>query len=304
MPCLNTLDSQTQRDGQKLHPCCGELGPGCVISPAHDYGEPDRHLAAKYQEFGFTPVDSNQTPKHRAVTLDCEMAGVGGGLSEVILFCVADYLTGETLINSLVSPNKKVVDWRTRYSGVTQSAMAAAEAQRKTLKGWQEARHELWKYIDADTILVGHALHHDLDVLRIIHTNVVDSAILTANALGPDIHRSWGLKQLCDELLGIEIQNKGRQGHDCLEDALAAREVVLWCCQHAQELESWGKVKRAEEEKKIEARKQAREEMQQEKEKKSAKQSKTEEEQSEKATTLQEFKTKDKTALDQSHLGL
>ncbi|MCJ1463420.1 hypothetical protein MMC07_002027 [Pseudocyphellaria aurata] len=269
---FHTKPKQIQRDGQKLYPCCGELGPGCEISPVHIYGEPDRLLAAKYQEFAFTPGGSNKQPlRHQAVTLDCEMAGLSNGRSEVILLCVADYFTGETLINSLVSPNEKVVDWRTRFSGVSRKAMADAEAQSKTLKGWQEARHELWKYIDADTILVGHALQNDLDVLRMIHTNVVDSAILAATALGPDICRSWALKQLCDELLGIKIQNKGRQGHDCLEDALAAREVVLWCCRHPQELESWGQVKRAEEEEKMKARKQAREEREREKESKLAK---------------------------------
>lgn len=196
------------------------------------------------------------------------MAGVAGGMSELILLCVADYLTGETLIDSLVSPTKKVVDWRSQVSGVTLTKMAVAEARRRTLKGWQEARNELWRYIDSDTILVGQSLHHDLDVLRIIHTNVVDSAILTANALGPGTNRVWGLKSLCDELLGIEIQNKGRQGHDCLEDALAAREVVLWCCRHPQELENWGKVKREEEEKKMEERRKAQEERNREKEKK------------------------------------
>lgn len=243
------------------------MGRGCVSLPAHVYGDSDHVLEARFREFAPTPAGSSQLAKRRAVTLDCEMAQVGGGMSEVILLCAADYLTGEILIHSLVSPTEKVVDWRTKYSGVTQSAMAMAEAQRQTLKGWQGARYELWRYIDADTVLVGHALQHDLDVLRMIHTNVVDSAILTKNALGPESHRSWGLKILCYELLGIEIQNKGLQGHDCWEDALAAREVVLWCCRHPQELRNWGKVKREEEEKELEVRKKAQEKRKMEKEK-------------------------------------
>jgi hypothetical protein len=51
---------------------------------------------------------------------------------------------------------------------------------------------------------------------------------------------------LCQELLDTVIQND-RKGHDCLEDALAAREVVLWCMQRPRELANWGLVKKEEE---------------------------------------------------------
>lgn len=70
-------------------------------------------------------------------------------------------------------------------------------------------------------MLVGQALQHDLHFLRVIHTNIVDSAILTTATLEPESNMRWGLKVVCDELLGIEIRDKGRKGHDCLEDALA-----------------------------------------------------------------------------------
>ena len=89
-------------------------------------------------------------------------------MSEVILMCAIDYLTGETLINTLVRPTRRVIDWRTRFSGVTSDTMVTATARGETLNGWKEARRETWKYIGADTVLVGHALQHDLDVLRMI----------------------------------------------------------------------------------------------------------------------------------------
>lgn len=81
-------------------------------------------------------------------------------------------------------------------------------------------------------MLIGQALQHDLDFLRVIHTNIVDSAILTTITLEPESNMRWGLKILCNERLGIEIQDKGRKSRDFLEGALAAREVVLWCCRH------------------------------------------------------------------------
>ena len=168
------------------------------------------------------------------------MAGVQGGDCEVIHFSAADYFTGATLVNSLVRPKQRVVDWRTRYSGVTANAMAAAIAQGNTLNGWKGARDALWEHIDAETILVGHALQHDLDVLRMVHTRIVDSRILTQHAVRPKCARSWSLKALCEAFLHVDIQNRGRRGHDCLEDALAAREVVLWCTRNQQELTEWG----------------------------------------------------------------
>ena len=61
--------------------------------------------------------------------MDCEMASFVDWENEVILVCVVDYLTGE-IVNSLVSPMKKVVDWRNRISGVTPSAMATTKARR------------------------------------------------------------------------------------------------------------------------------------------------------------------------------
>ncbi|KAI9782296.1 MAG: hypothetical protein M1816_001958 [Peltula sp. TS41687] len=256
-------------DGSRTYRCCGNLDQGCVSLPAHDYQQPDHRLATKYRQFAPTPPWSPQRSKRRAVALDCEMAGVQGGMSELIRLCMIDFLTGEILINSLVRPSKKITDWRTRISGVTAQDMDAATARGQTLNGWEEARRELWKHIDADTILIGQSLQHDLDVLRLIHPRIVDSAILTRNAVGPNGTRQWGLKVLCSQLLGITIQSSVEQrGHDCLEDALAAREVVLWCIWYPERLNDWGRLKKEEEEQEKEERRKQKEEKEKEREEK------------------------------------
>ncbi|KAI9768887.1 MAG: hypothetical protein M1839_003864 [Geoglossum umbratile] len=289
LPCsfhpgkLRTKDGKDGKDGPKCYSCCRRTGPGCTSLPAHAYKGGQRELVTRCQEFASTPSHSLQARKKcQAVALDCEMAGVKGATSEVVLLCAVDYLTGETLVNKLIKPSKRVVDWRTRVSGVTAEAMAAAIAQGQALDGWQEARQELWSHVDADTVLIGHSLQNDLDVLRVVHTRVVDSAILARNAAGG--RRQWGLKSLCDELLGLEIQGYERKGHDCLEDTLAAREVVLWCTQNPQALEDWGRVKGEEEARKEEAR---REEAKKEKAKKAEAKEK-EREESEKEKTSRE----------------
>jgi DNA polymerase III epsilon subunit-like protein len=175
--------------------------------------------------------------------MDCEMVEVSGRRSELVRLCAVDYLSGEILINTLVTPTKRVMDWRTKYSGVTRSMLVEAAARGQVLNGWESARAELWKYINSETILIGQSLHHDIDVLRMVHTGVVDSAILTKNAVHPNCRRAWGLKTLCDALLGIEIQNQP-SGHDCLEDAFAAREIVLWCIQNPDKLMTWAESQR------------------------------------------------------------
>jgi len=184
------------------------------------------------------------------------MAQVKGLRSEVILICAIDYFTGAVLLNKLVNPCERVYNWRTKIHGITDAKMRKAFLQGRDLAGWREARAELWKLIDQNTILVGHALHHDLDVLRMVHTRVVDSAILARNAVGM-YSPQWGLQRLCKELLGLEIRNNIGGVHDCLEDVLATREVVLYCTQNKQRLEGWAEVKKLELTRKEEHRKAA-----------------------------------------------
>jgi hypothetical protein len=192
-----------------------------------------------------TPVRNPQVLRRNAVALDCEMVGVSNGESEIARISAIDCLTGEVLVDTMVKPTRTVIAWRTKFSGITRKAMATAVAERQALEGWPAARAELWKYIDADTVLIGQALQYDLKALRIQHWKVVDSAILAKDAVGAGVDRQWGLKALCDQLLGVEIQN-GTKGLDSVEDAFAAREVVLWCIDHQDELEIWGRKQKEE----------------------------------------------------------
>ena len=208
-------------------------------------------IVEKYQRYGATPKNLYGDPRRKAISIDCEMAGVEGGYNELIQVCVIDYITGDVLLDTLVQPLGKVIDWRTRCHGVTAEAMREAVSQGQAIRGWQGARRELWKLIDWDTIIVGHALQNDLDALGIIHSNVVDSEILASRAIGPLCSQFWGLKSMCEELLNIRIQTKGKDGHECLEDAFAVRELVLWCTWNPVEFRAWARVKAEEEQLKV-----------------------------------------------------
>ncbi|RYP92800.1 hypothetical protein DL770_001080 [Monosporascus sp. CRB-9-2] len=187
-------------------------------------------------------------PKRRVVVLDCEMVGVpfweGDNrceVSELGQLCAVDALTGEVLIDMLVQPAQKVSRWRTRYSGLTPAAMRSARSEGRLLYGWEGARSKLLKYVGPDTILIGQDLQSDLFMLRLAHDRVVDTAIQTAEAVfGMEnrFERVWKLKDLAKTLLGMNIQ-VGKNGHDCVEDTLATREVALWCLRFPRELEAW-----------------------------------------------------------------
>jgi DNA polymerase III epsilon subunit-like protein len=212
--------------------------------PTHDFQL--SLLAIKHKDFRQTPAAALAEPKFRAVTLDCEMAGIAGGDSEAILLCVTDYVTGAVLLNRFVWPKEEIAQMRTSIHGITKSALNEAILQGQVLSGWEGARSELWKYIDGNTIIVGHALEHDLTALRIIHPRVVDSGILSRKAVG--IHRiRWGLHTLCSELLDIEIRKNKGGIHDCLEDVLATREVVLFCTLNKGAFKGWAEATRSKE---------------------------------------------------------
>jgi DNA polymerase III epsilon subunit-like protein len=164
-------------------------------------------------------------------------------VSELVRLCAVDFLTREILVDTYVNPKHRVVAWRSKFSGVTKGLLTDMIQQGRTVDGWQAARALLWQHIDEDTILIGHSLNNDLNVLGMIHTRVVDSAILTKDTVEPDCNRCWALKTLCQRFLDWEIQ-AGAAGHDCIEDTFAAREILLWCLQHPDQLRNWAAIER------------------------------------------------------------
>ena len=193
--------------------------------------------------------------RRRAIALDCEMVGLTGGRDELARLSAVDFLTGETLVDQLVVPTEWVENWRTGYSGVTRAAMESARRAGLALDGWPAARAVLFALADADTVLVGHSLKHDLKVLRVAHSRVVDSQVLYAEEVfgrGAWLQRSWALKRLCAEVLEVGVQ-VGRRGHDGLEDALATRELVIRCLTQPEAVRVWARGARAtfEEQKRV-----------------------------------------------------
>ncbi|OQD69210.1 hypothetical protein PENPOL_c002G08535 [Penicillium polonicum] len=202
-----------------------------------NHGEPHQHH--------MDPRPANPNPNHRkAIVLDCEMIETTVCTSELVFITAIDFLTGEVLINSYVTPNAPVTNWLTPVSGITQEKMDTAIAEGNVFVSNADARGALRKFLNRDTVLIGHALQHDLRTLSLIHGRIVDTAIVTSEAVFPSVSakttlpRVWGLDTLAEELIGIKTQG-GEEGHNSLEDALASREILIWCLRRPQCLKGW-----------------------------------------------------------------
>ncbi|KAL4767669.1 hypothetical protein BDW60DRAFT_199478 [Aspergillus nidulans var. acristatus] len=222
---------------------CQQYGKnnGCIVLSTHHFKQADVKFAQS------EPSPAKNVNARQAVVLDCEMVGVVGPndseVSEVVRLAAVDFLSGEVLVNIFVEPaaKQRVISWRTRVSGVSKTLLSEMKKRGQTVQGWKAARDLLWMFVDKQTILIGHSLHYDLAVLGMVHQRIVDSAILTRDAVAgakEDCARFWALKKLARTFFGLEIQT-GKDGHDCLEDTFAAREVVLWCLGNPEKLREW-----------------------------------------------------------------
>ncbi|KAF5613078.1 RNA exonuclease 3 [Fusarium tjaetaba] len=198
-------------------------------------------LAAITNETRMPPYPDPLWPKRKAAALNCEMVGVRSGDSEIISIRIIDFSTGEVLVNTLVKPMEPIIQWRTNVHGICPATLSTAASQGRVLYGWEAIRQQLFKHINTETVIVGQSLQKDLKGLRVSHAKIFDTAIVTAEAVfGPDADfgRRWSLQSLCADLLKLCIR-KGPNAHDALEEAMAAREVALWCICYPDRLKRW-----------------------------------------------------------------
>ncbi|XP_008939618.1 PREDICTED: apoptosis-enhancing nuclease-like, partial [Merops nubicus] len=155
------------------------------------------------------------------VAIDCEMVGTGpkGRLSELARCSVVNY-EGDVIYDKYVQPQLPVVDYRTRWSGITKQHMKSAIP-------FKAAQAEILKILK-DKIVVGHAIHNDFQALKYFHpkdrTRDTSQIPVLKQRAGLPSRASVSLKSLARHLLQKKIQ-VGCKGHSSVEDAQTAMEL-------------------------------------------------------------------------------
>ncbi|KAI0719176.1 ribonuclease H-like domain-containing protein [Cerioporus squamosus] len=162
--------------------------------------------------FGEVEHTAAQKQPGKYLALDCEMVGVGLEGSESVLARVSlvNY-HGHTILDAIVRPRERVVDYRTEFSGIRPSDMVHA-------RPFEEVQKEVSDLLK-DRILVGHAVHNDLKALLLSHPRpqTRDTQIL-AHKHQVSRGRRPALRHLVKQELGLTIQGGE---HSSVTDARA-----------------------------------------------------------------------------------
>lgn len=202
----------------KIYTCCkSEVGSEpCHISLYHITETKNDDCLEGYVRT--RPYPSDEDPNKAGIyAIDCEMCFTTQGRDIVRASLLG--VDNEIKYDVLIKPKFPILDYCTRFSGITEEKLASVTT---TLKDVQKF---LLKLLNDKTILVGHSLENDLKALKLIHYNVVDTSIMFPHKEGFPV--KCALRTLCTRYLGQAIQT-GEQGHDSLEDARASLELVLY----------------------------------------------------------------------------
>ncbi|KAL4901713.1 hypothetical protein BDW74DRAFT_181431 [Aspergillus multicolor] len=174
-------------------------------------------------------------PKKGAVALDCEFVQDAQGQSMLAQLVVIDVLTGKVLVDQLVRSPRPIANYATPFSGLTKNPYKQYSRLKRVLPDVTAAQNALFEHIDAETIIIGWSVHNDFEKPELCQERVVDPQLLLRRTVenkygsefGARLGRLWKLKDIMAELLGRFVQ-LSENGHDCMEDTFAARELMIW----------------------------------------------------------------------------
>ncbi|CAI5757091.1 unnamed protein product [Candida verbasci] len=157
---------------KRNYDCCGgeeHVSPTCATSDYHVYQLPtveEKHALLKYQNT--KDIFTKKSP-YLVVGIDCEMGYTTKGF-ELLRITAVDFFSKKTILDVYVKPIGQVVDFNTRYSGIS-------EITDEFIR-FEESMNKLGEIMDSSTILIGHGLENDLHAMRLIHERIIDTSIL------------------------------------------------------------------------------------------------------------------------------
>uniref|UniRef100_A0A1B6CG47 Exonuclease domain-containing protein n=1 Tax=Clastoptera arizonana TaxID=38151 RepID=A0A1B6CG47_9HEMI len=205
-----------QKSFIKKYSCCnGESGSIKCYSQTYHVREL-RNLDCLKNFIKFPePSKEFKESDYGVFSIDCEMVYTTIGM-ELARVSVVD-INCRIIYDNYVKPSNPIVDYITRYSGITPQIMENVSI---TL---QDVQRDLSSFINSKTILVGHSLNSDLIQLKVIHSLIIDTSVLYPKTIGRQGKRS--LKFLSRDLLNENIQD-GETGHDSTEDAITCIKLL------------------------------------------------------------------------------
>ncbi|KAL0936452.1 exonuclease [Colletotrichum truncatum] len=168
------------------------------------------------------------TAGRECLALDCEMCMTGENEYSLTRISIISW-SGDLIMDELVKPEKPIIDYVTRFSGITEEMLKPVTT---TL---QDIQKKLVEIVTPRTILIGHSLESDLKALRFSHPFIVDTSLIYPHPRGPPLKSS--LKWLTQKYINREIQKGGANGHNPIEDARACLDLVRQKCEKGK---MWG----------------------------------------------------------------
>ncbi|KAF7315936.1 Ribonuclease H [Mycena indigotica] len=199
---------------------------------AEVFQKPDDSWIETPQETPLALLDVK--PQRKVYCVDCEMCMTEDG-KELTRVCLLEYYSGVVVYDQLVKPSKPVLDYLTKWSGITAAQLSPvtttlAQVQAHVLKllspppsnPFSTGSSAPTPYLTP--ILIGHSLESDLKALKLCHPLCIDTALLYHHPRGRPLKP--GLAWLTRKWCGREIQTRGEGGHDPEEDARACLDLV------------------------------------------------------------------------------
>ncbi|XP_059167070.1 RNA exonuclease 1 homolog [Physella acuta] len=210
--CIYHFSNARKQRGSSvyLYPCCNaKVGSsGCQVAENHVHDSNKTDDLTGY-------VKTRPGQDHHIYSLDCEMVYTKAGMELARVTIIGEDC--EIVYEKLVKPYTDIIDYNTRFSGLTAADMTGATT------ALHDVQADMLTMISDKTILIGHSLESDFVALKLIHSTVVDTSLAFQPPRGLTFKRS--LKNLVEEKLHKSIQ---ADGHDSKEDAVACMQLMLY----------------------------------------------------------------------------
>ncbi|GMF32977.1 unnamed protein product [Phytophthora lilii] len=183
---------------------------------------------------GWVTTKAKKKKTHlKIVAVDCEMCVTqqeGASERKTNALCRVSAVDGEDMLRNILSDfivhqpedGFHMVDPKTDIHGITPQQIASCKIT------MAQAQKKMLKYINRDTIVVGHSVYGDLASMRINHRRVIDTALIYRRKDGSPSRATPGLKDLTKFLLGFDMP----QGHDSTVDAQASMMAAKYAVRH------------------------------------------------------------------------